>query len=457
MDTPVTTEVLSGEARFILQHLARNAAEGDSNHMGDVRTALEGAVTLDFADYLKFLKKFNYITLNRQEHTLGLTTDGSRIVEGLDIERFTLEIGDYFEHRVQEPKVIVNTDDDRGNETRVALTAASDLRYVRYDELGSGALGTVLRGKHGKLGIDVAIKEIKDLFDYFSFLKRQTVASRLDVAVRAQAALHHPTVLRIFDLEIEVAHPYYVMEICPSSLRQRLEENPEGLPEEEALRWFLQVLYALKAAHDAGILHRGLKPENVLLDELDNARVGDFGISTLISAEDAKGQSMPRVFLGTGGMAYLAPEQMELGAELSPATDIYAAGMLLYELLIGRAPGRRAPLPSEAKKGVSKKLDDLFDKLTQDRPEDRYADVDAVLADFYAAFDGFGKPGDLLLRGSAPAEAAQGDEAKEAGGAKKKAAGQRAGGKKKGDSEAKNGKAEEEAPEESEAAADAEA
>ena len=97
-DSVVTPEVLTGEARFILHHLATGEAEGKANHMADVRDALAAAVTLDFADYLKFLKKFNYITLNRQTHTLGLTEDGGRVVEGYDGDRFTLEA-----HRLLRP------------------------------------------------------------------------------------------------------------------------------------------------------------------------------------------------------------------------------------------------------------------------------------------------------------------------------------------------------------------
>ncbi len=402
MNAPVTTEVLSGEARFILQHLSQNLADGNPNHMSEVRSALEEAVTLEFADYLKFLKKFRYITLNRQTHTLGLTEEGERVAGGQDVERFALEVSEYFQHRIDDPvppKVIVE-DPPRGGETRVAPLSSGESGYVRYDELGSGAVGRVLRGRHGHLGIDVAIKEIKDLFGYFSFLKRETVAARLGEAVRAQAALTHPAIVRIFDLETDVAHPYFVMELCEGgSLRGLIEAHPDGLPYPEALRLFAQILYGLRAAHAAGVLHLGLKPENVLLDALGNVRLSDFGMRRLIEPDGDASSGAPQVFLGTGGMAYLAPEQMETSAEVDARADLYAAGILLYELVVGRVPGRRAPMPSEARPKVPKKLDDLFDRLTQDRPEDRAPDADAVLEAFHAAFEGLGAPGDLLLRG----------------------------------------------------------
>ena len=405
-----TRDVVSGEARFILQHLATNAREGRSNHMADIRAELENAVTLDFADYLKFLKKFKYITLNRQEHTLGLTEEGDRVVEGYDIDRFVHEVGDYFRGRVQEEaKVVVREDTqahappyaERSEHTRVGQVGGGDLRYVKYDEIGSGGLGTVYLGRHNTLGTDLAIKEIKDLFGHFSFLDRASVVDRLTEAVKAQAHLDHPSVLRIVDLEGTVAHPYWVMELAKGGSLRRLMEKRGGepLPERVALRYLLQILHALKSAHQENVIHGNLKPENVLLDACGNVKLGDFGLSSVLEVE-TEGKNLPQVFLSTGAMDYMAPEQIQKKKEeIDASTDVYAVGILLYEMLTGEPPGRRAPLPSEVNRGVSKSVDRLFDKMTQDRKSKRYPDVDAVLADFYKAFpDGkYGQEGDLLL------------------------------------------------------------
>ncbi len=409
-----TRDVVSGEARFILQHLATNAREGRSNHMADVRAELENAVTLDFADYLKFLKKFRYITLNRQEHTLGLTEDGDRVVEGYDVDRFTLEVGDYFRGKVQEEsKVVVHEEvaeapayRDRSDSTRISQVGTGDLRYVKYDEIGAGGLGTVFLGKHNTLGTDLAIKEIKDLFGHFSFLDRSAVAERLTEAVRAQAQLDHPNVIRIVDLEPGVAHPYWVMELARGGSLRKVLEARDGtpLPEPVALRYLLQILYALKAAHAAGVIHGNLKPENVLLDGCGNAKLGDFGLSTVLEV-DTENKNLPQVFLATSAMEYMAPEQIQKKRdEIDASTDVYAVGILLYEMLTGEPPGRRAPLPSVLNSGVSKSVDRLFDRMTQDRKKKRYPDVDAVLDDFYKAFaDGkYGRSGDLLLSMSPP-------------------------------------------------------
>ena len=285
-----------------------------------------------------------------------------------------------------------------------------DLRYVKYDALGQGPLGTVYKGRHTALGLDVAIKELKDIFGYFSFLQRSEVIKRLKKEICAQALVRHPTVLAILDQNCDVARPYYVLELCTGgSLRGKLDASGgKGLPPAEAVRFFLQLCYALRAAHSQGLIHGNLKPENVLIDHLGNIKLGDFGLSRVIEVDASKG--MPQVFVGTGGMGYMSPEQLARSTkDLGPVTDVYGMGILFYEMLTGQLPGRRSPLPSAVNANVPSKLDPLFDKMTQDRRDDRYPDFDAVLGDFYAAFDdgSWQKKGDLILTCEAPAPKAE--------------------------------------------------
>ncbi len=274
-----------------------------------------------------------------------------------------------------------------------------DLRYVKYDPIGSGPLGTVFKGKHNALGMDICIKELKDIFGYFSFLQRGEVIKRLKKELCAQAQIRHPGVVAILDQNTDVARPFYVMELLSGgSLREKLGPvEGKGLPVPEALRSFLQLAYALKASHGAGLTHHNLKPENVLYDSYGNAKLSDFGLSRVIEVDQNKG--MPQVFMGTGGMAYMAPELIKREKEAGPAADVYALGILLYEMLTGQLPGRRSPLPSEVNSEAPSKLDPIFDKMTQDRRDARYQDFDGVLDDFYGAFsDGeFLTKGDLVL------------------------------------------------------------
>jgi hypothetical protein len=273
-----------------------------------------------------------------------------------------------------------------------------DLRYPKGDQLGAGPLGSVFKGKHASLGLDVCVKELKDIFGYFSFLQRGEVIKRLKKELCAQAQVRHPGVVQVLDQNTDVARPYFVMELCRGSLRERLDAaGAKGIAVPLAIRYFLQLAYALRAAHQLGLTHHNIKPENVLFDTYGNAKLGDFGLSRVIEVDQSKG--MPQVFVGTGGMGYMSPELISRSREAGPSSDVYGLGILLYEMLTGQLPGRRSPLPSEVNSEVPAKLDPIFDKMTQDRRDSRYPDFEAVFDDFYAAFgdNAYQHKGDLLL------------------------------------------------------------
>jgi hypothetical protein len=273
-----------------------------------------------------------------------------------------------------------------------------DLRYVKYDPIGSGPLGTVFKGKHNALGLDICVKELKDIFGYFSFLQRGEVIKRLKKELCAQAQVKHPGVTQILDQNTDVARPYFVMELCKGSLREKLDQGGgKGVPVKLGIRYFLQMAYALRAAHQIGLTHHNMKPENVLFDAWGNAKIADFGLSRVIEVDQTKG--MPQVFVGTGGMGYMSPELIARTKDTGPSSDVYALGILLYEMMTGQIPGRRSALPSEVNSECPSKLDPIFDKMTQDRKDMRYADLDGMLDDFYAAFTDseFLTKGDLIL------------------------------------------------------------
>jgi len=426
-------DTVSGEALFILKNLRDNSKQGRSNKLAEVKTALEPAVSLEFDAYFFFLRKFHYIAMDR-EAQLKLTDSGERVVDGADLDRFSGEVGEFFSEQlapVDEPmndgSLPFETDgsaDDLTVETadlppppapapasprpiRRAPAAGDgggtdlDGRYTRGEAIGGGPLGSVHRGKHLGLGTDVCIKELKDIFGYFSFLQRGEVLKRLKRELCAQAQVRHPAVVAILDQSVEGQRPYVVMELLSGSLRDRLERaGGKSLPVAQSIRTFLQLSYALRAAHASGLTHHNLKPENILFDAYGNARFGDFGLSRVIEVEPGKG--LPQVFVGTGSLSYLAPELITR-KDAGPAADVYGLGILLYEMLTGGIPGRRSPLPSEVNTEVPSKLDPIFDKMTQDRRESRYPDFDAMLDEFYGAFsDGeFLHRGDLVLSSEA--------------------------------------------------------
>ncbi|MBS1152183.1 MAG: Serine-threonine protein kinase [Myxococcaceae bacterium] len=204
-----------------------------------------------------------------------------------------------------------------------------DLRYVKYDPIGSGPLGTVFKGKHNALGMDICVKELKDIFGYFSFLQRGEVIKRLKKELCAQAQVKHPGIVPILDQNTDVARPYFVMELMKGSLREKLDAGGgKGIPVALGIRYFLQLSYALRAAHHTGLHHHNIKPENVLFDTWGNVKIADFGLSRVIEVDQTKG--MPQVFVGTGGMGYMSPELISRGKEVTASSDVYGLGILLY-------------------------------------------------------------------------------------------------------------------------------
>jgi len=440
----ITRDTVSGEALFILKNLRENGRLGRSNKLADVKTALEPAVSLEFDAYFFFLRKFHYIAMDR-EAQLRLTDTGERVVEGNELDRFSGEVGEFFSEQLapaDEPlgnsypvevetsvpaleRVTVETAVPqpaapppsntpvpraplRRTTTGIDAVAAvdgrpapaagkpsdGDVRYTKFDAIGSGPLGTVYKGRQNSLGIEVSVKELKDIFNYFSFLQRSDVVKRLKAELCAQAQVRHPWVVSILDQNTDVGRPYVVMELLRGNLRERLDQTGgKGLPVPLAVRIFLQLSYALRAAHAQGLTHQNIKPENVLFDAYGNAKIGDFGLSRVIEIDSGKG--MPQVYVGTGSLSYLAPELIVKAKDAGGAADVYGVGILLYEMLTGAIPGRRSPLPSEVRTDAPSKLDLIFDKMTHDRREARYPDFDAMLEEFYGAFS----EGEYLGRG----------------------------------------------------------
>jgi eukaryotic-like serine/threonine-protein kinase len=461
MGQDLTRDKVGGDALFIIKNIRDNTRLSRSNKLADVKVSLENSVSLEFDNYFFFLRKFHYIAMDR-EAQLKLSDLGERVIDGDGVEKFTAEVAEFFQDQISDgaaaettvsfssdvlenrpmllppsraKKVGQPAEEVPGLENRspfiapqippppllapmpLPLTAVApmgsspsgiqssgpkgtdlDLRFQKFEQLGTGPLGTVYKGRHNALGIDVCVKELKDIFGYFSFLQRGEVIKRLKKELCAQAQIKHPGIVQMVDQNTDVARPYYVMELCRGNLKEKLDATQgKGLAVNLAVRYFLQLAYGLRAAHQQGLTHHNIKPENVLFDAFGNAKLGDFGLSRVIEVDQSKG--MPQVFVGTGGMAYMSPELIGRGKDISIPSDVYALGILLYEMMTGQIPGRRSPLPSELNKECPPKIDAIFDKMTQDRRESRYADFDAVFSDFYAAFGDktYLNKGDLIL------------------------------------------------------------
>ncbi|HUU02082.1 MAG TPA: serine/threonine-protein kinase [Myxococcota bacterium] len=413
----VSASILTDEMRLILKSLCDRAKAGARPRLGDARSFLKNSLSLDFADYFKFLKRYNYVIINRGDQTLAVTEEGRIIAEQGADDEFVGELKQHFGKELKEGQELIDMDDgedfniqkEKNHSTRIAKGKGKreasepagqsngskyDSKYTRYGAIGSGGIGTVFKGRHNALALDVAIKEIKDLFTYFNFLQRSDVVRHLKEVVGLMATLNHPLVVKIIDENVEIAHPYFVMEyLTGGNLKDEMAKSRLAL--DRALVMFTQISYALDAAHKQAVIHGNLKPENILIDSQGNARVTDFGMTKLLQTETDR--PVPQVI--TGSIGYLSPEQMKERSVLTKGADIYSLGILFYEMLTGNLPGRRSPLPSEINKDVPKEIDDLFEKMTADSPEERHPDFDAVLSDFYDHFkDGrFMEKGKMVL------------------------------------------------------------
>jgi hypothetical protein len=407
----LTPARLADEICNILKTLEEKSRAGMRLRLTEARSSLARNLSLDFADYFKFMKLHNYVFISRNDQSLSLTDEGRKLLEKGASEAFLNEIQEDFKELLnQQESELIDMDEEAFAQVEKRLSPApaapparpaapaaaekveaapaakgskGEAPYTRYEALGSGGIGTVFRAKHNALGLAVAIKEIKELFTYFNFLQRSEVVRQLREAVSQMASLNHPLVVRIFDINTEVAYPFFVMEyLSGGNLKDEISRGPLG--EERSLVLFLQMVYALRAAHQQQIVHGNLKPENVLFDEQGNVRLCDFGMVRLLKTESDR----PLPQLITGSIAYLSPEQLKERTVQTVSSDIYSLGVIFYEMLTGHIPGRRSPLPSQAVKGLSPALDDLFEKMTLDDPAQRIPDLEAVLDEFYKHFSG---------------------------------------------------------------------
>ena len=224
-------------------------------------------------------------------------------------------------------------------------------RYTFVRHLGSGGMASVWLARDETLHREVAIKLMADtLADDDRWL------ARFKREARAAAALSHEHIVKVFDFGIEEHRPYLVMaHISGGSLRDRIRDGG-GLPDAERLA--RELLSALAHVHAAGIVHRDVKPGNILLDEHDSSQLTDFGIAR---PQDATAMTQTGMVMGT--IRYLAPE-VAAGGPATERSDLYAAGGVVRELA-GDPPAR---------------LRGLLDALTDDDPERRPSSAEDALA-----------------------------------------------------------------------------
>jgi eukaryotic-like serine/threonine-protein kinase len=260
-------------------------------------------------------------------------------------------------------------------------------RYRMVARIGRGGMGDVWRVDDVILQTPVALKLITST--------AKDEAARIVNEVRVARQITHPAVCRVFDVGHADAAVFFTMELVEGEDLAALLRRVGRLPSEKVADIARQLCAGLAAAHAQGVLHRDLKPANVLIDNNGQVRITDFGIAIL------QGQAPSHMLTGTP--AYMAPEQRTVGATLSPQTDIYALGLVLYELLVGQHPLTQPstagppPRPSSLVPNVDPRLERAIMKALSREPRERPASA----TDFAALIDAAsaGRPSETTRRG----------------------------------------------------------
>lgn len=257
--------------------------------------------------------------------------------------------------------------------------------YRIIEKIGEGGMGIVFKGIHTKLEQEVAIKELSPALS-----RDPAMRERFINEARIQARLIHANVVNILNYIEEGENVFLVMEfVRGETLEKRLLDRGEALPVQEALVTFMQVLDALGFMHSKGIIHRDMKPSNIMVTDDGKVKVTDFGIAKVMGE---KGYTKTGTKVGT--MWYMSPEVIR-GEEATALSDIYSLGISLFQMVTGRVPftgdseymimkghlEEKPPSPWEINSQVSREIGKVILRAISKDPKDRFQSA----ADFGAA------------------------------------------------------------------------
>jgi len=256
-------------------------------------------------------------------------------------------------------------------------------------KIGSGGMGVVYRARDEHLDREVAVKVLHP-----GTIADDAARRRFQNEARALSKLNHPNIATIHDFDTQRGTDFLVMEYLPGeTLSRKLSGGP--LPEKEIVTLGIQLAEGLAAAHEHGVVHRDLKPGNLLCSE-GRLKILDFGLAKLRRpvTETTATESMEQTHSLSGTLPYMAPEQL-LGEEVDARTDLYAAGLVLYEMGTGQRPFadvpsaqliaamlKRSPIPAKTLNSkISTELDHIIAKCVEKDPDNRYQSAKELCVD----------------------------------------------------------------------------
>ncbi|MGO8947934.1 MAG: protein kinase domain-containing protein [Ktedonobacterales bacterium] len=282
-------------------------------------------------------------------------------------------------------------------------------RYEMQEPIGRGGMATIYRAVDLRMGRVVAAKILREVYS-----TDPKFVTRFQREARAASALQHPNIVQVFDYGQSGDNYYIVMEFVDGSdLRRYLKKNGI-LSNERVIQIAHDVALGLGAAHKMGIVHRDVKPQNIMLNDQGLVKLTDFGIASMY--KDAEAERLTTTGMTLGTVQYYAPEQAQ-GEIVSPAADVYALGIVMYEMITGRTPfDGDTPVtvamrhiqdlpepPSKYNPRITPGLERVILRCLEKDPKDRYRDGNALAY----ALENLGRPGRQGSTGTPPRQAAQ--------------------------------------------------
>lgn len=262
--------------------------------------------------------------------------------------------------------------------------------YKILARIGKGGLAEVYKALQMSLQREVAIKILSARYTLDSDIVKRFERESLLIA-----KLNHPHIVHVIDKGAKGRRYYFVMEYVDGTDLKQIIYDP-SIDIKHKIEIVIQVCKALDFAHKNGVVHRDIKPANILIDRQGNAKVADFGIAQLHDNADYEHTSGDIVM---GTLAYMSPEQKLSSAGVTGATDIYALGVILYEICCGKRPEGRYALPSEVDPHLPAAMDDIVTHCLAEHPDERFSTAGELKDALLNAFAG-------AIYNSRPAESA---------------------------------------------------
>lgn len=255
-------------------------------------------------------------------------------------------------------------------------------RYEIVDKVGSGGMSDVYKALDHKLNRFVAIKVLKT-----EFSEDRNFVSKFKVEAQSAAGLTHPNIVNVYDVGEDHNIHYIVMELIDGITLKKYIEKKGPLPVKEAVSIAIQVSQGIEAAHNNHIIHRDIKPQNIMISREGKVKVTDFGIARAASTNTINSNAM-------GSVHYISPEQAR-GGYIDEKSDIYSLGITLYELITGKVPfegdstvsvalqhiNDDLPSPKDTIPDLPVSVEKIILKCTQKKPDRRYLKISALIAD----------------------------------------------------------------------------